>query len=259
MLLSSYNGIQLLGRALSAFFDLLALVFMFFIGKRLYGVWAGLLAAALGAATVLQIQQAHFYTADSVATFFVVAAMFFIIRLGDTFSWVDTIAAAVASGLAVSSRINVAPIVGILAVALFVPVFSRGRDPDRKASIESAIGRLVVAGIITLITVRIFMPYAFDGLLSFDERWTSNMTYIRTLMSGENPGGPPGIQWADRARPSSSRGSTSSSGGWECRSGWPRGSVGPGPPGRRSSRRTSRIGMALCASGSAASWLRGTC
>ena len=24
------------------------------------------------------------------------------------------------------------------------------------------------------------------------------MTYIRTLMSGEDPGGPPGIQWADR-------------------------------------------------------------
>ena len=93
VLLASYDGIQLLGRALSAFFDLLTLVFMFFIGRRLYGVKVGLLAAALGAATVLQIQQAHFYTADSVATFFVVAAMFFIIRLGDTFSWLDTIAA----------------------------------------------------------------------------------------------------------------------------------------------------------------------
>ena len=195
---ASYGGIQLLGRALSAFLDLLTLIFMFFIGKRLYGTKVGLLAAALGAATVLQIQQSHFYTADIFATFFVVAAMFFIIRLGDTFSWLDTIAAGIASGLAVSSRINVAPIVGILAVALFVPVFSRWRDPQRKASIESAIARLVVAAIVTLITVRIFMPYAFDGLLHFDERWTNNMTYIRTLVSGEDPGGPPGIQWADR-------------------------------------------------------------
>ena len=79
-----------------------------------------------------------------------------------------TIAAGIASGLAVASRINVAPIVGILAVALFVPVFSRWRDPQRKATIESAIGRLVVAAIVTLITVRIFMPYAFDGLLHLD-------------------------------------------------------------------------------------------
>ena len=198
VLLASYNGVQLLGRALSAFFDLLTLVFMFFIGRRLYGVKVGLLAAALGAATVLQIQQAHFYTADSVATFFVVAAMFFIVRLGDTFSWLDTIAAGVASGLAVSSRINVAPIVGILAVALLVPILSRWRDPQRTATFESAIARLVVAAIITLITVRIFMPYAFDGLLRFDERWTNNMTYIRTLMTGEDPGGPPGIQWGNR-------------------------------------------------------------
>ncbi len=195
---ASYQGVQLLGRALSAIFDLFTLIFMFLIGKRLFGVKAGLLAAALGAATVMQIQQSHFYTADIFATFFVVAALFFIIRLGDTFSWLDTIAAGVASGLAVASRINVAPIVGILAVALFVPVFRQWRDPQRKASIEGALARLVVAGFAALIAFRIFMPYAFDGLLRFDERWSSNMAYAQKLNSGEDPGGPPGIQWSER-------------------------------------------------------------
>src|SRR5512145_278128 len=82
---ASYQGIQLLGRALSGLLDLFTLIFMFFIGKRLYSVKVGVLAAALGAATVLQIQQSHFYTADIFATFFVVVAMFFITRLGDTF------------------------------------------------------------------------------------------------------------------------------------------------------------------------------
>jgi YYY domain-containing protein len=42
------------------------------------------------------------------------------------------------------------------------------------------------------------MPYAFDGLLRFDERWSSNMAYAQKLNSGEDPGGPPGIQWSDR-------------------------------------------------------------
>ena len=42
------------------------------------------------------------------------------------------------------------------------------------------------------------MPYAFDGLLRFDERWTANMTTVQRLNSGEDPGGPPGIQWSDR-------------------------------------------------------------
>ena len=196
---SSYDGVYLLGRALSGFLDLLTLVFMFFIGKRLYSARVGLLAAALGAATVLQIQQSHFYTADIFATFFVVAAMFFIIRLGDTFSWFDAAAAGVASGLAVASRINVAPLVGILAVAACVPVFRHWRDPQRAISLEGAIARIVVAGFAALITFRLFMPYAFEGLLSFDPRWSGNMTYIRTLVSGEDPGGPPGVQWTARA------------------------------------------------------------
>jgi hypothetical protein len=76
--LASYGGIQLLGRALSGFLDLLTLIFMFLIGKRLYSTKVGLLAAALGAATALQIQQSHFYTSDVFATFFVVVALFFI-------------------------------------------------------------------------------------------------------------------------------------------------------------------------------------
>ncbi len=195
---ASYQGIQLLGRGLSAILDLFTLLFMFFIGKRLYGVRAGLLAAAFGAATALQIQQSHFYTADIFATFFVVAAMFFIVRLSDTFSWLDTVAAGIASGLAVASRINVAPIVGILTVAIFLPVIRQWRDPQRKATFEGALARLVVAGFAALITFRLFMPYAFDGLLRFDERWSSNMSYAQKLNSGEDPGGPPGIQWSDR-------------------------------------------------------------
>jgi YYY domain-containing protein len=193
-----YSHVYLVGRTLSALLDVLALLFLFFIGKRLYNARVGVLAVALGAGAVLQIQQAHFYTADAIAMFFVVACMFFIVRLQDTFSWGDTIAAGFSAGLAIASRINVAPIVGILALAVFVPVLSRWRDPQRKATVEGALGRLVVAGLLALLAFRIFMPYAFDGLLSFDPRWQSNMDYARRLNSGEDPGGPPGVQWTNR-------------------------------------------------------------
>jgi YYY domain-containing protein len=199
MILSGYDGVHLLGRALSGLLDLFTLILMFLIGKRLYGIKTGLLAAALGAAVVLQIQQSHFYTADIFASFFVAACLFFVIRLGDTFSWVDTIGAGVSGGLAIASRINVAPVLGILAVAVFIPVLSRWRDPQRKATLEGALARLVAAGLIAIITFRFFMPYAFDGLLSFDPRWQSNMDWARRINSGEDPGGPPGVQWTSRA------------------------------------------------------------
>jgi hypothetical protein len=45
-----------------------------------------------------------------------------------------------------------------------------------------------VAAIVALIVFRIFMPYAFDGLLRFDDRWTANMNTVQQLNSGEDPG-----------------------------------------------------------------------
>jgi hypothetical protein len=108
---------------------------MFFIGKRLYSVKVGVLAAALGAATVLQIQQSHF-TADVFATFSSSRRCF------SSSAWAIPSRGLTPSQPALSanacSRINVVPIVGILAVALFVPVISRWHDPQHKATIESA-------------------------------------------------------------------------------------------------------------------------
>lgn len=195
---ADYAGIVLLGRGLSALLDLFTLLFMFAIGRRLYGTRVGVLAALLGAATVLQIQQSHFYTADIFATFFVMAAFYFIIRFGDSNSWPDVIASGAASGLAIASRINVAPMLGIVGLAALAHVVRQRSQSDRVVTLESAIARIVVAAVAAAILFRIFMPYAFDGLLKFDERWSNNMNYIRTLVSGEDPGGPPGVQWTDR-------------------------------------------------------------
>ena len=163
---TDYSHIYLVGRLLSALLDVVVLILMFLMGRRLYSTRVGILAAALGAATVLQIQQAHFYTADTIAMFFVVVCMFFILRFQDTFSWFDAIASGISGGLAVASRINVAPILGIIALAAFAHVFSRWRDPARRATIEGAVARIVVAAIVALITFRLFMPYAFDGVLA---------------------------------------------------------------------------------------------
>ena len=51
----SYNRIQLVGRSVSAVADLLTLLFLFLLGRRLYGRWTGLLAATLYAGAVLPV------------------------------------------------------------------------------------------------------------------------------------------------------------------------------------------------------------
>ena len=56
-------------RALTALFDVGTVLLTFLLGRRLYGVTVGLLAAALLAVTVMHVQLAHFFTSDPYLTF----------------------------------------------------------------------------------------------------------------------------------------------------------------------------------------------
>src|SRR5205823_3154765 len=56
-----YEGITKVGRMLAALFDLLTVLLVFLIARRLYSRNAGLIAAALVAFSVTNIQIAHFY------------------------------------------------------------------------------------------------------------------------------------------------------------------------------------------------------
>jgi YYY domain-containing protein len=74
------------GRFLAALADLLIVLLVYQIANRLYGKRVGLLAAAFSAVTVLQIQQAHYFTMDPFITFFTVLAIYFSVQIA-TGSW----------------------------------------------------------------------------------------------------------------------------------------------------------------------------
>ncbi len=78
-----YGGAQLIGRGVSALADWLTIVVLFFLGRRLYGRWPGLLAAGLYAVTAFAIQQSHFFTVDAFTTFWVTLALYFAVRAMD--------------------------------------------------------------------------------------------------------------------------------------------------------------------------------
>ena len=60
-----FDGIQLVGRFLSATADLVTIVLLFLIGRLLFSWKEGLIAAFLMAVAVLPIQQSHFFTMDN--------------------------------------------------------------------------------------------------------------------------------------------------------------------------------------------------
>jgi YYY domain-containing protein len=76
------------GRVLSALFDLLTVLLVFALARRLYGWTAGLLASAFMALMVMHIQQSHFFTMETFITFFTILAIYFAVRVvTDSPSW----------------------------------------------------------------------------------------------------------------------------------------------------------------------------
>ena len=103
-------GYAVVGRALVALFDTLSIGLVFLIARRLYGPWAGLLAAALSAFAVLHIQLAHFFAVDPISTTFVLLTIFASIRMLQTRTPRWAMLAGVAVGLAVSSKFSALPV-----------------------------------------------------------------------------------------------------------------------------------------------------
>ncbi|HET6846395.1 MAG TPA: glycosyltransferase family 39 protein, partial [Anaerolineales bacterium] len=78
---TGYDQIHLVGRQVSALSDLLTIVLLYAIASRLYDRRVALLAAAFSALAVLQIQQSHFFTVDTVANLFIFLALLFAVQI----------------------------------------------------------------------------------------------------------------------------------------------------------------------------------
>jgi hypothetical protein len=63
---TDYHAITIVGRQLSALFDVFTVLLVFAVGRRLYNKWVGLLGAVFYALAVLPIQLSHFATVDTI-------------------------------------------------------------------------------------------------------------------------------------------------------------------------------------------------
>ncbi len=228
----AYNAV--VGRALSGLADLGTLVLIFLIGRRLYGEITGLLAAGLGAVTAFLIQQAHFFTVDSVACLFVTLAAYFAVRAagvgqsqgvgGDAgraagdedgspepARWFDFGAAGLAVGLAAACKVSAATAALLVMLATAQSVIRRVRIRESRERGEEARGlgsrwwiplaALCLAGLLSLAAFRVAQPYAFEGPGFFGVRpspeWFGRLQQIREEQSG-GVDLPSGRQWANR-------------------------------------------------------------
>ncbi|NLE43097.1 MAG: hypothetical protein GX620_00120 [Chloroflexi bacterium] len=189
------------GRALSALADLGTVLLVFFIGRRLLGDLAGVVASGLAAFTAFTIQQAHFFTVDSIACFFTTAVALFSLRASHTGAWRDFILAGLMVGLAAGCKID-----GVFSAMLVALAAAKYLFDERAARwaqrAPTILGSLVLAGILAFAAFRSVQPYAFEGPGFFGIRpnpeWFGRLRQIVAEQSGELDY-PSGRQWTDRA------------------------------------------------------------
>src|SRR4029079_11313776 len=96
---------HLVGRVLSALFDLFTCFMAFAIGRRLFDARVGLFAAFIYACAVLPIQQSHFFTVDAFGNVPIVLAFWFTLDIMEgKRGWLAYILAGGSLGISVRSE-----------------------------------------------------------------------------------------------------------------------------------------------------------
>ena len=198
------------GRAFSALADLGTILVTYLIGRRLHGKAVGVLAAGLVALTAFSIQQAHFFTVDSMASFFTLLAAYFSVRAASSPRsslklWLGSALGGVATGLAAACKVSagVASLFVMLGAASWLIQRTRGARAMERARLilVHILPCLLLAGLLSLVAFRVGQPYAFEGPGFFGLRpspeWFSRLSQIRAEQNGELDY-PSGRQWTDR-------------------------------------------------------------
>ncbi len=204
--LFDFQGGHLVWRGFSLIFDMLSIVAVFALGARVENRWTGLLAAAFYAAAPLAIQKAHFGTVNAIAAFFVVLALYFAVRVQQRGGLWSYLFFGLACGAAVASRINLAPLAGMIVLAAAIqamPALDRHLDKRaRNALLARHLFGLTLAGFGAFLAFRLFNPYAFSGPGFFgllpNERWLANLAEVSRGVGGAQDY-PPNWQWLARS------------------------------------------------------------
>lgn len=235
-------------RQLSAIADLITVFILYLIASKLYGSKTGLFAAAFSSFAVLQIQQAHFFTADTFVLMFMTLTLWFAVSIIKSRNWkVEsdeegkmkeeresheqdsqsinpqlpitnhashltphvihliknplfflTIGFGLALGMAMASKINAATLAIVLPFAFFVRYLMYDKEKKLTTDYWLLITILLITGgLATIISFRIFQPYAFDGI-GFNEQWIANLKELQAQASGKADL-PWNLQWARRS------------------------------------------------------------
>ena len=204
--MDNFDDLVMVGRHLTALFDVGTVLLVFLIGRRLYGNGAGLMGAALYAAAPLAIQHSHFFVVDPYLTFFMAAALYAAVRLVQDGRSIDYVLLGLALGLGMASKVTGALFLPVLLAAVALRVWPLLRGGISRRAVDALSKPLLgaaIALIVAFMAFRVAQPYAFEAPrlgnfgVSLNQRWVDDQQNQNRLLSGE-VGFPPSVQWIDR-------------------------------------------------------------
>lgn len=158
------------GRALSAISDTATVLLVFMIGRAVFGSRVGLLAALFSAVAVQQVQLSHFFAVDTFMTTFIVATVYYSIRVAQEGRRRDSVLAGVMFGLAMATKFAVLPLGFALVLAHLIYATSRKGDrydSEGLASDESAkrqwvsFQNVLITAAVAIAVLVVTQPYMF--------------------------------------------------------------------------------------------------
>src|SRR5579883_1509729 len=183
--LADFAHLTLTGRFLNALFDTGTILLTAWLAllltpdptpDRRRGWSVALLAAACVAFTPFEVQQAHFYTVDTILLFFVTLTILACVKLVRTEHGVRwSLIAGLGYGLALATKFSAAP----LAVPLLVAICLRWYY---KRDLWEVIVPLIYAGCTTVLVFAVAMPYAFLDFSEFSQRIAEEGDLARGLL-----------------------------------------------------------------------------
>ncbi len=158
------------GRTLAALADVGSVWLLYLIGRRMYGRWTGILAAALTAFAVIHIQHTQFYRPEPFTVLASLAAFWAMLRFLDTRRIWHATLLGLFVGLAIATKVSVAPILAPLALTFLWVAKDRAKvswSQLRPRDIAGAVPLAAWVGAAALAAFFLTTPYAILDFSAF--------------------------------------------------------------------------------------------
>ncbi len=187
---TTYSNLNLVGRALSVFFDLGTILLIFKIGEKVFSAKVALLASFFYALCVLPIQLSHFYAVDIALNFLILLTLYRLILFYEKQNFQQAILVGISFGLALATKVSATVLLVSIGAALifdhllvflkrwrmallpwqqkiFFFIFRSNKKRFTVRLIKPLLGYGLATLLFTIITFLVCQPYALIDFATF--------------------------------------------------------------------------------------------